>query len=489
MNAIRWCRWLGLLPIAVAVAGCMTGEGAELERQGQFHRAYEYYVKSAEVGSNGGASAAGIRRTAPLAAAHWQREAYQAAEAGLWDRAAQCHRKVLAIKPDELSSILSLRSIARHHPEAVALAGIEPTPTSPLRVAPRPAPLAPEPPRPGPAVPEPAPAPVAPAPPMPVPSPPEPAPPAPRPVVPEPSPPRPSRTQVGEPHVAPRPQPQRPRPRPARPPKPTPPPVDPFKQKPTVRRERGASRGEFIAIVRLSREDRRYPKEKPLADGLLAKVKDTDPDPLDVDLEIELAGRRIAKLEDLTVDSVIRVVGRSGRRYEIVVGHIYDANETVTLGLRRPPGSGPRRSDDASGSDGVHVTPPPIDPFTQEPVARWRRGARHGPFAATLRLSRKDRRYTDEGRLADGLSVKLKDVDDDPAEAEIEIHLLSKELDTLDELRPDDVIALYGRSGRRYELVVVHVSDDTDSVVFGFRVPDRPEPPDRTDRPEPDGSR
>ena len=108
-----------------------------------------------------------------------------------------------------------------------------------------------------------------------------------------------------------------------------------------MRRERGASEAEVAMIVYVSREDPRYPKRSLLTDGLSIKVKDTDPDPLDADLEVYLSNRRIGKFANLRIDSVVTVAGRSGRAYELVLMHIEDDTETVKIGLRR--GQGPEQ--------------------------------------------------------------------------------------------------------------------------------------------------
>lgn len=93
-------------------------------------------------------------------------------------------------------------------------------------------------------------------------------------------------------------------------------------------------------VVRISRDDDRYGKKASLRDGLAIKLKDTDRRPLDADVEIYLQykqkDKRIAKFKDLGVNSVISVIGRSSRRYEIVLMNIYDPTETVTVGLREP---------------------------------------------------------------------------------------------------------------------------------------------------------
>lgn len=102
-----------------------------------------------------------------------------------------------------------------------------------------------------------------------------------------------------------------------------------------VRREPGAGRGEFARTVTVSDDDDRYRDKEALTDRLAIKVKDTDGDPLDADMEIYLDGRRAAKLKDLPEDAVIRLEGVFPEPVEIVVIDIYDREETVTVGLRK----------------------------------------------------------------------------------------------------------------------------------------------------------
>ncbi len=111
--------------------------------------------------------------------------------------------------------------------------------------------------------------------------------------------------------------------------------TDPYKQQPKVRREAGASEGDFIKIVRVSQDDNRYPKIASLANGLRIKVKDTDKSPLDADMEVYLGQRRIGKFKDLRKNSIISVMDRFSNTYEIVILDIFDSEETVTVGLRK----------------------------------------------------------------------------------------------------------------------------------------------------------
>ncbi len=87
-------------------------------------------------------------------------------------------------------------------------------------------------------------------------------------------------------------------------------------------------------VVRVSRDDDRYPKRTSLAHGLGIKVKDTDKSPLDADMEVYLGQRRIGRFKDLRENSIISVLNRSSNAYEIVILDIYDPEETVTVGLR-----------------------------------------------------------------------------------------------------------------------------------------------------------
>jgi hypothetical protein len=101
-----------------------------------------------------------------------------------------------------------------------------------------------------------------------------------------------------------------------------------------VRRERGASTGPFIKVVRVSEDDDRYPEKAPLGSGLAVKVKDTDRSPLDADIELYRGRNRIARLKNLPTDCVVRLVDGFGEIVEIVVIDIHDSSETVTVGLR-----------------------------------------------------------------------------------------------------------------------------------------------------------
>ena len=391
--------WPAILVCAILLTGCNGDVtlGRQHEQNGEPHLAYEDYLAAGEENPDEGAAEAGLRRTAPAAAEYWRKRADKAAEQLDWALAAKCHLKVLQIAPDATDSIKALRRIQLEHPELVQqahasadserlsgelLAMVEPkalddapdpsdTPQPPVPDGPdepskavRPArpTEADKPAGPGkagkpspPAVPE-GPAPVtrpegAATPPKPVlvtagaaptgTAAPQPAAPATRP---------PAKPARGRHVVRPRPtipqkppsaKPRLPRPAPAvTPPKPKPKPkparpANPYAFKPTVSAGTGKPPTDFITIVRVSRDDDRYPKKRDLAGGLSVKVKDTDDDPLEADMEVYLGRRRTMRNRKLRENAVIRVVDESAVAHEIIILDIYDNDETVTVGLRR----------------------------------------------------------------------------------------------------------------------------------------------------------
>jgi len=111
--------------------------------------------------------------------------------------------------------------------------------------------------------------------------------------------------------------------------------VNPYRQKPTVRREQSVSEADMALVVCVSRDDPRYAEKALLTDGIFVRVKDTDFFPLDADMELYLGNKRVAKLSNLRTGSVVTVLGRSGEPYELLLMHIDSGPETVKIGLRR----------------------------------------------------------------------------------------------------------------------------------------------------------
>ncbi len=243
---------LCIVTLTAMCSGCFQNAA---EKRGEYHKAYDIYCRNLKQDPNNAYAAAGIKRTASRAAAYWQQRSYAAAEVGNWDETVACHKTVLKIKPDEHSSIISLRQITLRR------VGDRVLPTS-------------------------APAPVR--------------------TVAKPAVPR----KVAK--------------------------IDPYRQRPVLNYIGKSSDGPFIVVALASRHDRRYAKRAGLKDGLSVKIKDTDKKPLDADIEIYLQKKRIARLKDLPPGSVIGVFGLSGKLYEIVLMDVLDRTETITVGLRLP---------------------------------------------------------------------------------------------------------------------------------------------------------
>jgi len=331
-------NWVSAAAILLISAGCTTDQVRVHEQRGEHHKAYELCRQALAVNPRDQAAASGLRRNAPAALAYWSEQAVAAAMRRDWRRAALCHRQVLEIKPDEKGSIDALRQLAQQHPDQVRLAAVPSAAAAPpsakpaLQIAAGPPAASVEPAASGSSE--------APAPPPGVPAisgTAATAPPSPSPM------PRTAGKAAGAtPSTAPAGRPAATRPPLAAEPPPRVPVAggsDPHRQKPTVRRERGASEAEVAMIVYVSRENPRYPKRALLTDGLSVKVKDTDPAPLDADLEVYLSNRRVGKFADLPIGSVLTVLGRSLRPYDLILMHIEDDTETVKIGLRRSGGT------------------------------------------------------------------------------------------------------------------------------------------------------
>ena len=71
-------------------------------------------------------------------------------------------------------------------------------------------------------------------------------------------------------------------------------------------------------------------------DGIVVKVKDTDANPLDADIEIRVGDDEV-ECEDLCVGTRVSAPGLSGRSYYIEITGIDDETETVHFAVH--PGS------------------------------------------------------------------------------------------------------------------------------------------------------
>lgn len=339
MRAVTGQRVLLLLAAAGAIAGCSQEleQGHRFERKGEYQYAYDSYYRVLETDRRNGTATAGMRRSIPPAVAFWEHQAEEAAAANQWQRAAQCHFKVLQIKPDEAKSIEAIRQIAGKHPAEVELAGAEPTFLEPpeektlaVDVARHDeiedvgtVPLDEEPP---------------------ARSPPK-------------RPPGEGRTEepakgrygpvVAAPMTEKKPEGKRfravgpgptTRPAPARKQPPSPPPsFDPFRQIPAVSHDELASSSDFLFVVCLSENGRLYSSSTVLRGGLGVNMKGTDDDPDSADLELRLNDKKIGRYKKLTRNSVITAAAVNGQLYEVVVLDVSDKAHSVTLGLRECP--------------------------------------------------------------------------------------------------------------------------------------------------------
>ncbi|GAF83587.1 unnamed protein product, partial [marine sediment metagenome] len=208
----------------------------------------------------------------------------------------------------------------------------------------------------------------------------------------------------------------------------------PAQRQPSVSIEPYASAGEFVQIVQVSRKDKRLSKMAALQDGLAVKVKDTDPDPLDADIEVYRGNRRIGKFKDLPVDSVLAVAGRSGKRYEIVLMRIYDDSETIVVGLR----------------PGRTLTLPE-------------------QLLKVVKISCGDRRLPKRALLLDDLLVKINDTDRRPDDADLEVYLGTRRIGKFYDVPVGRPIIVMGRSNQLYEIVLTKIDDSTETVRVGLR--------------------
>jgi len=281
------------------MGGCAGGKeyraGWKAERRGEFHVAYDLYCKAAEKSPSNRVISAAVARVAPKAARYWEDKAHEAVKAGRYDEAWRLFMRVLEIRPDHPSAAHLIRRLEREHPERIAEAKRQWLRAGPVALAEAPR-HAPDKPSTGS---------------------------QPRTVTSHPT--RPL-AYAG---------PERLVPSSSRRPS-----VESAEARPKARAEPRSRpvygirpAGDFLVVHTISREDRRYSKIVEAIDGLFVKVKDTDPRPLDADLEIYLGDKRIREFKDLKVGDSRVVTGRSGRWYRLVILKIFDDKETVRFGI------------------------------------------------------------------------------------------------------------------------------------------------------------
>ncbi len=86
----------------------------------------------------------------------------------------------------------------------------------------------------------------------------------------------------------------------------------------------------FEAVV--SRDDHIAPKSLLTIDGIVLKIKDTDWDPLDVDIELSILGNSL-DFDDIPLGSTVEVYGQSGQLYRVHILAIDDDSETLRFAI------------------------------------------------------------------------------------------------------------------------------------------------------------
>lgn len=90
----------------------------------------------------------------------------------------------------------------------------------------------------------------------------------------------------------------------------------------------------YLVVHTLSRRDRRFVKKVETVDGIAIKLKDTDHE-RDADLSLYLGKKRIRKIKDIRVGQSADFRGKSGQRFKLVVLFIHHKSRTVRLGVKR----------------------------------------------------------------------------------------------------------------------------------------------------------
>lgn len=89
-------------------------------------------------------------------------------------------------------------------------------------------------------------------------------------------------------------------------------------------------------------------------------------------------------------------------------------------------------------------------------------------FLVVRTLSKKDRKFPNKVEVLDGLVIELRDTDDDP-KADLSVHLGARRIAKLNGLRIGEPRTVAGRSGRVYEIVVLTIVDNRQTVRVGIR--------------------
>jgi hypothetical protein len=94
--------------------------------------------------------------------------------------------------------------------------------------------------------------------------------------------------------------------------------------------------------------------------------------------------------------------------------------------------------------------------------------SRWGQYLVIRTLSKKDRRYPRKVEVIDGLTVEVRDTDDDP-DADYNVYLAGKRIGKYKGVKIGEPRPVAGRSGRMYEIVILSIIDSRRTIRFGIR--------------------
>lgn len=144
---------------------------------------------------------------------------------------------------------------------------------------------------------------------------------------------------------------------------------------------------------------------------------------------------------------------------DLIRAGLVEADQSPALPARTTPepefSPAPQESAEQQPEEEEQPAPPPPAEPTQPATSAVYRGV----------VSRDDDRFSKKLETIDGIFVEVKDTDDDPLDADLEITVGEREKEYRN-LRPGAQITGQGISGRSYVLTVVRIIDDEETVHF-----------------------
>lgn len=358
LTARRWqgvAAVAGLVSVALLGQGCgpdpAYGEGRKAEKLGEPHVAYGDYLQAARKSPGDGGVAAGIKRTAPAAAAHWQAEAWKAMSEKRYGDTWRNLMRILEIRPNDTTTANLILQLQKLHPTEIAEARADWLRRGSASLAlgtPKPAPEKPVATQPAhqaeavvlaePAAMNPHPLPMA----LDTESlrPPDPD----------------NPTMGGLLQITPRTPPSNPG-RKGTSKHPQPPArqaaknmseLDPRSSEEGTSLIQSASAEaalkpeppqisqDFLVLRTLSKKDHRFSPQALLIDGIAVKLKGTDDEP-EADLDLFDGKKRVKKIRGMRIGASQTFPGHSGINYRLVVLAIHDKTQTVRIGVQERP--------------------------------------------------------------------------------------------------------------------------------------------------------